>query len=95
MQQIGTIIFPPSSEESDDDSEMLELTVCVTDRKNVPRMENYVETVVPLFGDGQFKISNHILGTYQIIWSLNIVTFEYKLYIVINNYLNTTLKLKF
>jgi len=55
IQQVGNIIFSSSSEESDDDSEMLELAVCVIDRKEVPRLENYVETVVPLFDDEQFK----------------------------------------
>lgn len=55
MQQVENIIFSSSSEESDDDSEMLELAVCVTDRKEVPRLENYMENVVPLFDDGQFK----------------------------------------
>jgi len=55
IQQVGDIIFSSSSEESDDDSQILELAVCVTDRKEVPRMQNYVETVIPLFDDGQFK----------------------------------------
>jgi len=53
MQHIGNIIFSSSSGESDNDSEMLELAVCVTDRKEVPRMENYVKNVVPLLDDVQ------------------------------------------
>jgi len=55
IQQVGDIIFSSSSEESDDDSQILELAICVTDKKAVPRMQNYVETVIPLFDDGQFK----------------------------------------
>jgi hypothetical protein len=55
MQQVENIIFSSSSEESNDDTEMLELAVCVTDTKEVPRLENYMENVVPLFDDGQFK----------------------------------------
>jgi len=55
IQQVENVIFSSSSEESGDDSEILELAVCETDRKVVPRLENYVETVVPLFDDGLFK----------------------------------------
>jgi len=42
IQQVGDMIFSSSSEESDDDSQILELAVCVTDRKLVPRMQNRI-----------------------------------------------------
>jgi len=56
LQLVGDILFFSSSEESEDDDHDFELAVPFVNAKNaIPRMENYVEKVVPQFDDGQFK----------------------------------------
>lgn len=55
MQQCCDIIFSSSSDESDDDT-IYEYAVQLISNKNaIPRLQNYVKAVVPLFNDGQFK----------------------------------------
>jgi len=57
LQLVEDVIFFSSSEESeDDDDHNFELAVpFVTAKNTIPRMENYVEHIVPQFDDGQFK----------------------------------------
>lgn len=40
---------------SDSDEELELITRCIRRRKNVPRVKNYVELIVPALSDQQFK----------------------------------------
>jgi len=56
IQQCFDIIFSSSSDDSEDDSNDYEYAVqCVETKAAIPRLQNYVETIVPQFNDGQFK----------------------------------------
>lgn len=56
LQLVGDVLFFSSSEDSEDDDHDFELAVpFVTAKNTIPRMENYVEKIVPQFDDGQFK----------------------------------------
>ncbi|XP_060855167.1 uncharacterized protein LOC132932831 [Metopolophium dirhodum] len=56
LQLVGDVLFFSSSEDSEDNDHGFELAVPFVTAKNaIPRMENYVEKIVPQFDDGQFK----------------------------------------
>ena len=56
IEQCCDIIFSSSSEDSADDSDEYEVLVqCIETKIAIPRLQNYVETIVPQFNDGQFK----------------------------------------
>lgn len=53
------IIFSSSSDESEDDSdddyEYAALLIATNSSSTIPRLQSYVEAIVPRFNDGQFK----------------------------------------
>jgi len=73
LQLVGDMLFFSSSEESEDDDHDFELAVLFVNTKNaIPRMENYVEKIVPQFDDGQFKSHFRFLLIIVVIFSQNI-----------------------
>ncbi|KAF0700859.1 Uncharacterized protein FWK35_00035093, partial [Aphis craccivora] len=76
LKLVGEIIFFSSSEESENDDHDFELAVPFLTAKNViPRMENYVEKIVPQFNDGQFKSHFRMLPeTFEFV--LNIIALK-------------------
>lgn len=54
IQQCCDIIFSSSSDDSEDDCNEY-LVQFVETKTAIPRLQNYVETIVPQFNDGQFK----------------------------------------
>ncbi|CAI6374943.1 unnamed protein product [Macrosiphum euphorbiae] len=74
IQQCCDIIFSSSSDDSEDDSnELYEYVVQNLETKTaIPRLQNYVETIVPQFNDGQLKSHFRMLPT----------TFEYVLTLI-------------
>jgi len=63
-QQCCDIIFSSSSDDSEDGSnELYEYVVQSLETKTaIPRLQNYVETIVPQFNDGQFKSHFRLVG---------------------------------
>lgn len=56
LKQCCEILFSSSSEESEDDCDSFEYTAQFLLTKNeIPRLQNYVEIVVPKFNNRQFK----------------------------------------
>lgn len=56
LQQCCEILFSSSSDESEDESNEYEYVTQLVITKNVvPRLKNYVETIIPQFSDRQFK----------------------------------------
>ncbi|XP_050065003.1 putative nuclease HARBI1 [Aphis gossypii] len=70
---VGEVIFFSSSEENEEDDHDFELAAPFLTVNNViPRMENYVEKIVPQFNDGQFKSHFRMLPkTFEFV--LNII----------------------
>lgn len=54
IQQCCDIIFSSSTDDSEDDSNNY-VALCVETKTAIPRLQNYVETTIPQFNDGQFK----------------------------------------
>lgn len=74
IQQCCDIIFSSSSDDSEDDSYEY-VAQCLETKTAIPRLQNYVETIVPQFNDGQFKSHFRLEGFY--IFNNIIVSYFY------------------
>ncbi|XP_060874001.1 uncharacterized protein LOC132947783 [Metopolophium dirhodum] len=67
IQQCCDIIFSSLSDDSEDDGNEYEYVVhcleSIETKTAIPRLQNYVETIVPQFNDGQFKANFRMLPT--------------------------------